>query len=359
MRGLAAPIIKLVVFAITTIVATVILGIAVSNYQPTGGNSYKAIFTDATSLNVGDEVRIAGVRIGEVTSINVYDKDLAEVGFQVRKNIELPADVQAAIRYRHLAGQRYMLLSQPEGADPQRAAGTLADGGTIPLENTSDAVNLTVLFNGFRPLFTTLKPEDVNQLIDQIILIFEGESNTITQLVANVGTLTNAIADKDEVIGQVVNNLNLVLEAVNEHDGEVREMITSLDTLVSGLAAERGTIGSAVQSLSVLTSEMTALLEPGRPAIQGSVAALGQLSQNLNDNEATVVRAIQNLPRKADKIGQIASYGSFFNFYLCGIDIVLGPGRPSGLNLPMGLPSINQPIYTNASKRCQPGGITR
>lgn len=359
MRGLAAPIIKLVVFATATIIATVILGIAVSNYQPTGGNRYNAIFTDATSLNVGDEVRIAGVRIGEVTSIRVTDRDLAEVGMQVRRGIELPTDVQAAIRYRHLAGQRYVLLSQPEGADPSRAVGNLESGGTIPLDNTTDAVNLTVLFNGFRPLFTTLKPEDVNQLIDQIIAIFQGEANTITQLVANVGTLTNAIADKDEVIGQVVTNLNLVLERVNEHDGEVREMISSLDTLVSGLAAERGTLGSAVQSLSVLTTEMTALLEPSRPSIQGSVSALGQLSQNLNENRAVVEAAIQNLPRKADKIGQIASYGSYFNFYLCGIDIVLGPGRPSGLNLPTGLPSINQPIYTNISKRCQPGGITR
>lgn len=353
MRGLAAPLIKLGIFIVTTVLAVSMLAVAIANYLPTGGNSYKARFNDVTSMNVGDEVRIAGVRVGSVTGMRVIDRSEAEVEFRLRPGIELPADVNAAIRYRHLAGQRYVLLSEGESQNGQ----LLEDGGTIPNERTRDAVNLTVLFNGFRPLFETLQPEDVNRLADQIIQIFQGEAATVTQLVANVGTLTNAIADRDAVIGSVITNLNSVLERVNAHDDDIRDMVSSLDILVSGLSDDRETVGSAVATLASMSEELNALLEPARPSIQGNISAIDQLAGNLNAGRPQVESAIQNLPVKLERIGKTASYGSWFSIYLCGIDIILGPGTPTGLNLPTGIPQINQPIYTNAATRCQPGGI--
>ncbi|AEF38880.1 MCE family protein [Hoyosella subflava] len=354
MRGLAAPLIKLGIFIVTTVLAVSVLAVAIANYLPTGGNTYKARFTDVTSMNVGDEVRIAGVRVGSVTGLKVVDRSEAEVEFRLRPGIELPADVQAAIRYRHLAGQRYLLLNQGDEQNGQ----LLEPDATIPNTSTKDAVNLTVLFNGFRPLFETLQPEDVNRLADQIIQIFQGEAATITQLVANVGTLTNAIADRDAVIGAVVNNLNSVLERVNEHDDDIRDMVSSLDVLVSGLSDDRETVGSAFASLASMSEELNALLEPSRPSIQGNISAIDQLAGNLNTGRPAVESAIQNLPVKLERFGKTASYGSWFSMYLCGIDLTLGPGSPpTRLNLPTGLPQINQPIYTNAATRCQPGGI--
>jgi len=99
----------------------------------------------------------------------------------------------------------------------------LTAGETIQLDHTKPAVNLTTLFNGFRPLFQTLSADDVNKLSYQIIQVFQGESGTITDLVRNTASLTNTIADKDRVIGDVINNLNVVLETVNEHDDELEK----------------------------------------------------------------------------------------------------------------------------------------
>ncbi|WP_149360525.1 MCE family protein [Lolliginicoccus suaedae] len=358
MKSLAAPLIKLLVFAVITIASVSVLAVAVANYLPTSGAKYTAHFTDVTSLSVGDEVRIAGVRVGKVTAINLLpqgaDRDIAEVEFQLQEGMEVPANVDAAIRYRHLAGQRYMLLTRGTTGNESEV---LESGDVIPLERTTPAVNLTVLFNGFRPLFETLDPNDVNRLADQIIQIFQGERTTVTQLVANVGTLTNAIADKDQVIGAVITNLNSVLERVNEHDEDIKDMVTSLDILVSGLAEDRGTIGSAVDSLSVLTTELSGLLESSRPSIQGTIGGVEQLAGNLNANSGEVESALQNLPVKLERVGKTASLGSWFSIYLCGLDIMLGPGAPSTVSVPGGIPRLNQPIYTNASPRCQPGGI--
>ena len=73
MRGLAAPMVKLIVFAVVTILATGMLAATIANLGGGGGTKFHAIFSDVTSLNEGDEVRIAGVRVGQVQSISIQN----------------------------------------------------------------------------------------------------------------------------------------------------------------------------------------------------------------------------------------------------------------------------------------------
>ncbi|WP_420751601.1 MCE family protein [Rhodococcus sp. O3] len=353
MRGLAAPLIKLIVFAVVTVVATGILAATIASFGGGGGEKYRAIFSDVTSLNKGDEIRIAGVRVGKVEDIAIVDERNAEVTFTVEGRDYLPASTTATIRYRNLVGQRYIALGQGEGAQGQK----LNPGETIPLERTRPAVNLTTLFNGFRPLFQTLSAEDVNKLSYQIVQVFQGESGTVDDLVRSTASLTNTIADKDAVIGAVIDNLNTVLTTVNERDDELDALLVNTQALVSGLAADRETVGSAVQSLAGLTDAVADVLEPTRPAITQSITAVNQLAGTLNANSGAVDQVLETLPVKLDKLGRVASYGSWFQFYLCGIDIIAGPGSVPYLNLPTGLPTVNQPIYTNAAKRCTQDGM--
>jgi phospholipid/cholesterol/gamma-HCH transport system substrate-binding protein len=353
-RGLASPLIKLVVFAVVTIFLTTILAISIANYGGGGGAKFKARFSDVTSLNNGDELRIAGVRVGKVTGIKIADRREAEVDFTLDDRDWLPASTTAAIRYRNLVGQRYIALEQGTGSQGMK----INSGATIPLERTKPAVNLTTLFNGFRPLFQTLSADDVNKLSFEIIQVFQGEGGTITQLVTDTGALTNKIADKDAVIGSLVKNLTTVLDTVNQRDDQLNDLIINTQKLVSGLAADRGTVGESIQSLSDLTSATNDLLVPTRPSLQGSIAGLSALTGELNSRKDEVNTTLANLPVKMEKLGRVGSYGSWFQFYLCGIDIVVGPGANDApqLNLPAGLPTVNQPLYTNAAPRCHGKG---
>ncbi|MEV6333418.1 MCE family protein [Nocardia vinacea] len=353
MRGLGGPLTKLIIFVVVTLLATTILGLSIANYTG-GGTAFKARFSDVTSLNKGDEVRIAGVRVGKVTSVKIVDKRQAEVGFELTDRDWLPASTTATIKYRNLVGQRYIALEQGTGEQGRK----LNKGATIGLEHTRPALNLTTLFNGFRPLFQTLTADDVNKLSYEIIQVFQGEQGTIHDLVATTANLTNKIADKDAVIGDLVRNLTAVLNAVNEREGQFDQLIVNTEALVSGLAAERDTIGSSVTSLGNLASATADLLVPTRPTLQGSIAGLSQFTGTIDERKDEVNTALTNLPIKMEKLGRAGSYGSWFQFYLCGIDIVVGPGAVDApqLNLPAGLPTVNQPLYTNAAPRCQGKG---
>ena len=188
----------------------------------------------------------------------------------------------ATIKYRNMVGQRYIALER----GPTATADRLPEGGEIPLERTTPALDLTDLFNGFKPLFQALSPEEVNDLSGEIVQVLQGEGGTVDSLLAHTGSLTATLADRDQVIGDVIDNLNSVLGTVNSQGDALSTLVGTLQELVSGLAGDRDAIGDAIEGIGDLADATAGLLEQGRPALKDSIAGLGRLSTNLNAGRA-------------------------------------------------------------------------
>ncbi|HJE89499.1 MAG TPA: MCE family protein [Dietzia timorensis] len=357
-RSLMAPMVKLIIFIIITAMATLILANTMRGSGSGGGDEYHAIFSDATQSEPGDEVRIAGVPVGRVTSVELYDNDKARVSFALEGRDNLPANTHAAMKFRNLIGQRYISLSRGEGA----AGDTMDPGDTIPLEQTTPAVNLTALFDGFRPLFTTLNPEDVNKLADSLVKVLQGEGGTVQQLVRDIGSLTNTLADRDQIIGEVIDNLTAVLDTINSREQQFDELVINTSSLIDGLSGDSQEIGSALDSLADLTSVTDNVLENTRPAVTDSLTALNTVATDLNGNRDSLESVIETMPVKTEKLVRTGSFGSWFQFYLCGIDVSVGSGSAPNMSSPL-LPLVGhldthrQPIYTNSAPRCSAEGV--
>lgn len=310
------PLVKFLIFSVITAVLTVVLGVTIANGRGGEVTEYSARFTDATGLLPGDDVRIAGVVVGTVNTIEVVDRKVAQVDFSVDTGQQLPATANATIKYRNLIGQRYVSLDQ--GAGP--TGELLPEGGQIPLERTRPALNLTVLFNGFQPLFQGLDPEQINKLSMEIVQTLQGEGSTVQSLLASTASLTNSVADRDKVIGQVIDNLNLVLETVNRNDQGLNELISSLQALVSGLSQDRKPIGQALESIGTLTQVTGDFVQQARPPLKDDIKNLGDLSVQLDQGRPAVERFLQLSPYKLNKIARVGSYGSWFQFYVCQLE---------------------------------------
>jgi virulence factor Mce-like protein len=331
--------VKLIIFAVIATLFTGILAVTISNTQFVATNKYRLIFTDATGVIPGDEVRIAGVRVGEVDSIKLYHGDLAQVTVSVLKSERLPRSTQAQLRYRNLMGQRYVSLTQGSGQ-----GGDLPPNGLVPKEQTTPALDLTALFNGFRPLLRAIKPQDVNQLSYEIIQVLQGEGGTVNGLLAHVSSLTQTLGNRDEVIGRVIENLDKVIGTIDDRDQEVSTLITDLRGLVSGLAGDRKAIGDSLVSVNQLIGATNGLLTQARPPLKEDIDQLGKLSKVLADNGDDLNKAFAALPTNFTLLDRVASYGSFFNFYLCSFDAQIGlPGKVS----------YNTPQIVNESARCK------
>ena len=322
-KSIVPALIKSVIFVLVTSLVTAVLALSIANSGVSNTVSYRALFADVTGLIPGNDVDIAGVRVGQVNSVTVADRNLALVDFSVQSDRPLPASVTATIKYLNLVGGRYIDLQQGTGPADQ----TLSPGSTIPLSHTSPALDLTALFNGFQPLFQALSPKAVNQLSSEIVQVLQGQGSTVDSLVANVGSLTTTLAAKDKVIGQVIDNLNSVLKTVNSHGSALSDLISTLQQLVSGLAADRQPIGTAISAISQLTNATAGLLQVDRAPLKQDITELGRLSGNLAAATPLVATFLHNLPLKMTDIGRLASYGSWLNFYMC--DAVLSGAKSS------------------------------
>ena len=303
---------KLTIFMVVTTLATSVLVVTIGNLSFADKTEYHAIFTDATAVTEGDDVRIAGVRVGSVTGIEIHDRDLAGVSFEVDSSVALTQSTQAQVRYRNLIGQRYIALNPGEGS-----ASPLEDGDTIPLSQTSPALDLTVLFQGFQPLFEAMSPDDVNQLAYEIVQVLQGEGGTVESLLARTSSLTQNLANRDQLIGDTIDNLNGVLTTFAAKDDELSQTITTLQQFATGLKNDRHAILGSLDAVSDLAVETAGLVSDARPALTEDVRQLRRLSGNLASNKEILDRELQILPMKLRKLGNTADYGSWFNFYLC------------------------------------------
>src|SRR4051812_20579870 len=338
MRGVIAPLVKLVTFLVVTALATYVLAATINNASFGDTHTYKADFVDVTGLSIGDDVRIAGVRVGTVEGISIVhpkdDKSYAKVDFTVQKSRSLPKDVRAIIRYRNLVGQRYIDVEQCANSAEQSCTAdpndTLKPGAEIKQSHTQPAVDLTVLFGGFRPLVEGLSADQINKLSFEIIQTLQGEGGSFESLLATIADLTNALADKDKVIGEVIDNLTGVLSAVNQHDNELSDLIIQLRSFVSGLAQDRSTIGNAISGVNNLATSTAGLLTQVRQPLAKDIKSITGLVSTLNANSSTIKYVIDQLPPTVAGLIRTASYGSWFNFYLCTVSgIITFPGGGS------------------------------
>lgn len=339
--------VKLLIFIVITTLATSVLVATIGNITFSGKTEYRAEFVDATGVVTGDDVRIAGVKVGAVEDIEIVDRDRARITFTVEDGTELNDSTHAAIRYRNLVGQRYISLTQDGGE-----TGALEEGGTIPVARTSPALDLTVLFNGFKPLFQALSPDDINKLSYEVVQVFQGEGGTLESLLGHTASITQTLADRDQVIGDLIENLDFVLDHVADRDDQLSELIQNFRTLVGGLKNDREAILASLDGISELSVQTAELVQGIRPSFVEDIKQLRRFARNTDRNKAELDRALQVLPIKLEKVGRTAIYGSWFNFYLCTFKASVT--LPGGL-LNTGKKPLQIPEYNAGSKRCDLG----
>lgn len=319
-----AALVKLIAFAVVTVLATGVLATTIANTRFTNTREYQAIFKDVTGVLEGDDVRIAGVRVGEVADIKVYKRTKALVTFTVDETKELPQSTHVAVRWRNLIGQRYLALTEGVGSEAP-----LGEGDVIPISQTAPALDLDTLFNGFKPLFKALDPKQVNKLATEIVMTLQGEAGSINSLLSHTASLTNHLANQDKVIGQLIDNLNDVLSNLHEHNEQLNDLLIQLQRFISGLSRDRTAILGSLENVNALAKSTGDLVEDTRPSIREDVKQLGRVSKTLHENEDVVDRTLEQLPVRANKLRRTGSYGSWFNFFLCDFDgkVVLPAGK--------------------------------
>ena len=317
-------------FAVVSLLVLVVLANTMNNRVGGSSRTYEADFVSVSGLRTGDDVRAAGVKVGRVESIGLHDNSRARVRFTLSSDQPLYETTRMVVRYQNLLGQRYLSLLRGPGGGSR-----LADGSLVPESRTDPGFDLTALLNGFEPLFSSIEPDQVNQLASSIISVMQGEGGTVESLLSETATLTDHLADKDEVLGKVLDNLTPVLENLADHGGELDTTIDQLGALMTRLAEERTSIGDSIDGIGELSRATSALVEEARPHLTRDVASLRRTAALFAETRKELAEAFETLPLTTGAFARPMSYGTWLNMHICNMGTELDGhlvnfGSPAG-----------------------------
>jgi len=310
--------VKFGAFGVVMILLTAALFAIFGQYRTGSANSYSAVFTDASSLERGDSVRVAGIRVGTVNSVALQPDNTVLVDFDADRDVMLTTGTKVAVRYLNLVGDRYLDLIDGPGSTRVQPPGT-----QIPRERTEPALDLDLLLGGLKPVIQGLNPQDVNALTNSLIEILQGQSGNVESLFAKTASFTNAIADNGQTVQQLIDNLNQVVATVAKDGDKFSGAVERLEQLITGLSADRDPIGEAITALDNGTASLTDLLAQARPPLAGTIDQLSRVAPLLaNDKDKALLDlSLKKAPENYRKLVRLGAYGSFLNQYLCGMSV--------------------------------------
>jgi phospholipid/cholesterol/gamma-HCH transport system substrate-binding protein len=324
--GYSKPLIGFSLFAVVALVLTWTIWSTLERSVPGDTNKYTTYFSDASGLHKGDDVRMAGVRVGRVAEISL-DRNRAEVTFELQTDQTIFSNTQASIRYQNLIGQRYLGLDLVEGSDQQE----LKPGSTLQ-EPSQDSFDVSALLAGFQPVFDTLEPDQVNQLSESLVQTFQGNQVSLSYTIEQIGEVAADFGNRDQVIGAVITNLTAVMGELSTQGDQMQALVTNLAGLIEGLNNNSSSLGTSIDSVGDATGRLGGLIERIRPDAQ-------ELGQDLRDTTGRMIgigskldQLAIDLPLFLVHFPMVMGQGAYLNIYACELDVSIG-----GVLFPPGL----------------------
>ncbi|MEU1983193.1 MlaD family protein [Nocardia sp. NPDC019395] len=315
------PLIGLSIFLVIALVLTWMVHLTLQRGVSGETDSYAAVFTDVSGLRSGDDVRMAGVKVGRVDTIAV-DGTHARVTFEVTRDQTLYGNTLATVTYQNLIGQRYLGLAPDDSGSPER----LEPGSVIPVEHTEPSFDISGLLNGFQPLFSMLDPQDVDNITAALVRALQGEDGAVLALITQTSSLVESFAGPDQVLGSIIDNLGRVLADLAQHSGELQTTIAQTRKIFDGLHARRDT-------LLTQTTEIATVLDRAAQVVQGAAPSLAQFvtrepgfARHFLDNKQKFGYLGANLPPMLKSLSRITDEGAYLDAYICDLGFSMVPG---------------------------------
>lgn len=309
---------------IVVLVLMILLAMNFERLPLIGGTTYKAEFSESAGLKTDNEVRVAGVKVGSVTDVELTG-DRVTVSFRVQ-DAWLGERTTAAIKVKTLLGQKYLAL-EPQG-DTELAASE-----TIPLKRTMAPYDVIEAFSG---LSRTVDEIDTQQLAESFRVMsdtFSGTENEVRGALDGLSALSKTISSRDAELEKLLNNTNQVTKTVADRNAEFERLLSDGNKLLEELKQRRESIRSLLDGTKALSQQLSGLVDDNAAQIQPALAELDRVTNLLHRNQQNLDRSINSLAPFTRLFANVLGNGRWFDTYICGLlPPAVGPVNPEGCN---------------------------
>lgn len=282
-------------------VVVLLVGAALMVLPGSGTRHVTAEFPRTISLYEGSAVKILGVSVGKVDSVEPAGTKV-RVKFSYDAKHKVPADAKAVVISPSIVGDRFIQLTPVYTGGP-----VLADGARLGIDRTATPLELDQIFGSINELTKALGPDGANKidetgtgaltrLLDSTARNFGGQGVQFNQTLQNLSKLTKTLADnKDELFGTVTEIENFT-STLAENDDTVRKFNDSLAAGAQLLADERDELAAVLQNLSVAMTQVRSFVADNKQLLSTNIRELNKISKVLVKNRGALDSILTDAP---------------------------------------------------------------
>ncbi|WP_243717500.1 MlaD family protein [Actinomadura sp. KC345] len=330
---------KFLVFVAVTGLLTFYIGNMILGTSFNDRYRLTATFDDVTGLLEGDDVKVAGAPVGRVEGIEVV-RGKAVVEMEVDREIRVPDDSTAAIRWRNVMGQRIIYL------EPGRSRAKLDDGDRV--RHTRSVVDLGAIVNALGPLTRNLDPNQLNKILFAFTQVLEGNEQNISLLTNNLDALLQTFAARKKTIQGMIENYETVSGVVAKRDQQIAASVDNLESLTRVFANNRKILEDAVVEIGGVTTNLNAVLGGQDAQLSRIIGNLGSFAETFRLNVDELETMVQQLPLTLRQLFAATNGGHFLRSNALCLNVVQGP-CPFEMELPRA-PETGQPTQQELDK---------
>jgi phospholipid/cholesterol/gamma-HCH transport system substrate-binding protein len=274
------------------------------------GPTYSADFTEAAGLKAGDEVRVAGVKVGQVRSVGLQGTHVL-VKFRV-KNAWLGDQSTAAIKIKTLLGQKYLAID-PEGSNKLRTS------DAIPLSRSTSPYDVT---EAFETLGSTVGQIDTKQLAQSFQTIadtFKNTPSSVKGVLTGLTALSKTISSRDAQLATLFANTKQITNTLVSRDDQFAALINDGNQLLTELNDRRDAITSLLSGTQALGTQLSGLVADNDKTLGPALDQLDKVTTILQQNQTNLDNALRLVGPYYGLVNNALGNGRWLDTYICGL----------------------------------------
>lgn len=294
-----------------------------------GGQSHEAYLAETAGLRAGDEVRVAGVKVGKVTGIELVG-DQVLVSFRV-KGVSLGEESTAAVKIKTLLGKKYLAV------DPL-GAGEL--DGPIPIEHTTTPYDVNAAFSDLATTIGEIDTEQLEESLSTMADVFADTPDSVRGMVDGLSRLSRTISSRDDDLARLFRSTRGVSDTLAARNEELGALVDDGNLLLTELANRRESIRKLLRSTTTLGRELAGLVRDNEKTLKPALQKLDRVAALLSRNQRHLNDALSVLGPYYRMLTAAMGNGRWVDSYICGL-----------------FDAHNAPVLENDVVRdCRPGG---
>jgi phospholipid/cholesterol/gamma-HCH transport system substrate-binding protein len=292
---------------IVGLVVVALLAVLAFNLQRfSGGTTYSAAFSEAAGLKAGEEVRIAGVKVGKVENVGL-EGDHVKVTFTSGRSFGV--DTRAEIKIKTLLGSHYLAL-EPKGTGRQPAS------KEIPVSRTTAPYEVVPALQDASAQLAKIDTKQLATSFDTLSQTMRGSSANVRGTLAGLQKISRAVASRDDELAQLLQHSSNVTKLLADRSGDLAALVNDGGLLLQEINARRQVISRLLTGTVTLSQQITGTIHENQATLAPTLKNFHRVVNILNRNLQNLDMAAQTMAPFVTEAADAAGSGRWIGNYI-------------------------------------------